>query len=875
MSTLLKTVATAHAEVLSQRGGKFVQFDQGLSIISQHANALGYHALILFLDELILWLATNSQDLGFVNREAAKLTNLVEAQSADRPIPIVSFVARQRDLRELVGDHVPGAEKLSFADSLDWQQGRFDKITLDDRNLPAIAEKRILKTKSESARAELSAAFEQTARMKDGVWNILLTREGDREMFRRLYPFSPALVQTLIAVSSVLQRERTALKVMMQLLVDQRETLRVGDIVPVGDLFDVVAHGDEAFSQEMAIHFDNAKRLYHHKLLPALVKQHDIRPDDVNRLAHDDPRRLAFRNDDRLLKTLLLSALVPEVESLRGLNAEKLAALNHGTIKTPVPGREAQEVLRRFKNWAADVGEIRIGEEVNPTISIQLSGVDTESIIEQARREDNQGNRIRRVRQMLFDQLGIQGEGEFEQYHEFWWRNTRRSCVVLFKNIRELPDSSLENSDLTWKLVIDFPFDEAGHGPRDDLSTLQRFTQAHRDGARTLCWVPSFFSADAQKDLGMLVILEHILTGERFGQYSNHLSPQDRPAAKSLLENQRSVLKQRVLGHLDAAYGLEALAHGSLDTAHDLDPSEHYVSLATGFVPQPPVAANLTGAMQHLLAQALEHQYPGAPHFEAEVKSGTLRKVYELTEPATREADGRTPVDKTQRLLVRQIANPLLLGDMGVDATHFVLGQHWKNHFTRKAAETGGAITVKLLRDWIDDPRPMGLPKEAENLVILMFAAQTNRTFYQHTVPIQVNIAVIPDICELRQVDLPTEETWKLAVQRAGTIFGVASSPLRNAANVSKLATDVQQRARDDAPGLSAVSAAVARSADATGPGCRQGGPPENRRCHAGAGRSTLPGRARPDRQPAGDHCRGHERKCDGRMRRQGGGAGR
>ena len=321
--------------MLSQRGGNFVRFDKGLSLISQHAKNLGYDALILFLDELILWLATNSQDLGFVKREAAKLTNLVEAQSADRPIPIVSFVARQRDLRELVGDHVPGAEKLSFADLLDWQQGRFDKITLDDRNLPAIAEKRSLKCKSEAARAELDAAFDQTARMRDNVMNILLTREGDRQMFRRLYPFSPALVQTLVAVSSVLQRERTALKVMMQLLVDQRETLKVGDIVPVGDLFDVVAHGDEAFSQEMAVHFDNAKRPYHHKLLPALVKQHGVRPEDLEPLPHDDPRRVAFRNDDRLVKTLLLSALVPEVESLRGLNAEKLAALNHGTIKTP------------------------------------------------------------------------------------------------------------------------------------------------------------------------------------------------------------------------------------------------------------------------------------------------------------------------------------------------------------------------------------------------------------------------------------------------------------------------------------------------------------------------------------------------------------
>ena len=85
VSTLLKTVATSHAEVISHRGGNFVRFDKGLSIISQHAAGLGYDALILFLDELILWLAMNSADLGFVNREAAKLTNLVEAQTVDRP----------------------------------------------------------------------------------------------------------------------------------------------------------------------------------------------------------------------------------------------------------------------------------------------------------------------------------------------------------------------------------------------------------------------------------------------------------------------------------------------------------------------------------------------------------------------------------------------------------------------------------------------------------------------------------------------------------------------------------------------------------------------------------------------------------------------
>jgi len=797
VSTLLKTVASSHAEVVSHRGGNFVRFDKGLSLISQHAKRLGYDALILFLDELILWLATNSADLGFVKREAAKLTNLVEAQSADRPIPLVSFVARQRDLRELVGDHVPGAEKLSFSDSLDWQGGRFDTITLEDRNLPAIAGKRVLKCRSSAARAELDAAFEQTARMKDNVMSILLTQEGDRQMFRTVYPFSPALVQTLIAVSSVLQRERTALKVMMQLLVDHRDTLQLGEIIPVGDLFDVVAHGDEAFSPDMALHFDNAKRLYHQKLLPVLEKQHGIRREEVEALEYSDPKRTVFRNDDRLMKTLLLSALVPEVESLRGLNAEKLAALNHGTIKSPIPGKEAAEVLRRCRAWAANVGEIRIGDESNPTITVQLSGVDTESIIEQARREDNQGNRIRRVRQMLFEQLGISGEGDFEQFHEFWWRNTKRNCKVLFKNIRELPNSSLENEESDWKLIIDFPFDEAGHGPRDDLSTIQRFMQAQPRGGRTLCWVPSFFSTEAQKELGMLVILEHILTGERFGQFSSHLSPQDRQSAKSVLESQRNQLRQRVQNHLDAAYGLDALMQGSLDTTHDLDLNEHYVALSPGFVPQPPVAANLAGAMQHLLSQALEHEFPAAPHFEAEIKSSSLKKVHEQIFPATQVADGRLAIDKTMRPVVRQIAAPLMLGEMGVDATHFVLGQHWKLHFGRKSAETGGELSVGQLRKWIDDPKPMGLPKDAQNLVILIYAAQTSQTLYLHGAAFEATLSNVPDACELRKDKLPESADWELALKRAGSIFGVAGLRLLSAGNVNTLSSECRRKAGD------------------------------------------------------------------------------
>lgn len=779
-------------------GEAYLSLNLGLSVISKHAKTLGYDAVILFLDELILWLAGHAADLKFVHQECQKVVKLVESQTPDRPVPLISFIARQRDLRELIGDAVPGADRLNFGDALGHQEGRFHTITLEDRNLPAIAEKRVLRCHDENAKKELDAAFEQTAKIREQVMNILLTSDGDRAMFRKVYPFSPALIQTLIAVSSVLQRERTALKVMMQLLVDGRDTLQVGDIVPVGDLFDVIAHGDEAFSQEMALHFENAKRLYHRKLLPVLEQQHG-RVEEIEKLPLDDPKRVAFRNDDRLVKTLLLAALVPQVESLKSLNAEKLAALNHGTIKTPILGREGPEVLRRCRTWAASVGELRIGEEENPTISLQLSGVDTDSIIEQARKEDNQGNRIRLIRSILFNELGIEESGDFFPEHEFIWKNTKRKCELLFKNIRELPDASLSNEEEHWKLVIDWPFDEPGHGPRDDLSKLEAFRENNPEGAKTLCWVPAFFSAEALKDLGMLVILQHILSGERFGQYANHLSQTDRQAAKALLDNQRSVLQHRVKNHLEAAYGLDALESKSLDTAHDLETNERFVSLRPGFDPQPPAAADLGTAMREFVSQALVHEFPAAPEFDAEIRTNSVKKVYEEVRNAARAEDGRVHVEQNKRPLLRQIANPLQLGEMRYDATHFVLGQHWKNHFTKKAARAGGTITVGQLRAWIDEPRPMGLPKEAQNLVILTYADQTNRSFYLHGGPYEATLTDLPEACELREQKLPSQSHWEIAVTRAGSIFGISVSPLLNAVNVQLLVGELTTKSQEHA----------------------------------------------------------------------------
>ncbi len=47
--------------------------------MSQHAHSLGYDGIVLFLDELILWLANMSSNLNFVHGEIQKLVKLVES----------------------------------------------------------------------------------------------------------------------------------------------------------------------------------------------------------------------------------------------------------------------------------------------------------------------------------------------------------------------------------------------------------------------------------------------------------------------------------------------------------------------------------------------------------------------------------------------------------------------------------------------------------------------------------------------------------------------------------------------------------------------------------------------------------------------------
>lgn len=790
----------------------FISLDRGLTEISRHAKELGYHGLILFLDELILWLANSIGDQQFVSREIQKITNFVEGGDTRRPIPIVSFIARQRDLRELVGEEVVGANELSYQDTLNLASGRFDVIKLEDRNLPEIARRRLLKPRDTAAAEAISRAFDATTKVRREVFDTLLGTDSgsgaDIDAFRSTYPFSPAFISTLVHVSSALQRSRTALKLMRQLLVDRRETLRLGQLVPLGDLYDVISSGgDQPFTEKLKAEFEMAQKLYDLKLRPYLLGQYGLTEDDLDAARRGGSlppeaagRIRAFTGDDRLMKTLLLAALAPSVPALRNLTARRLSALNHGSITSPIPGGEVAQVARKLADWAGQFAEIRIGEGDDPVVSLELVGVDVDSVLATAKHYDNEGARKHIVQRLLWQQLGVPWSDSFFAEAGLTWRGSRRVIELVYGNVRDPNDIRDEafhpDAQDGWRLIVDYPFDDGNHGPADDRQRVQDLVS--RTSARTVCWIPAALTVERRNELGKLVIIDKLLEGQRFDSHAEHLNPDDRRRAHGALTNQRSALLAKMQGVLRQAYGLAAKQPTDVQLGFD----DHLQSLTRALEPKLPMGATFNDALRSIGDQMLTQQYPAHPDFDPDRKGDPVRLqdakvVLDHVRRAVESPEGRVEVDRAYRQTMRRIANPLRLGTMHEAA--FVIEGEWVQHFQQKAASEGitGELRVADLLRWVDEPKPRGLDPIVAQLVVAAFAEQTDRAFYLHgsQVTPAPELGKITADHTLREESLPSEEDWEKARARAAAIFGVHQIGLRRGRLVGLFARDVKTAA--------------------------------------------------------------------------------
>ena len=316
-----------------------------------------------------------------------------------------------------------------------------------------------------------------------------------------------------------MQRERTALKVMQQMLVARRDVLTIDDVVPVGDAFDYLLDGQQPLDAHAAARFRSAAALYREKLRPLMLDKYGLTEADAADAADAGALPTGFRADDRLVKTLLLSAVAPKVPALKELTGTRLASLNHGSIRSPLPGSESSIVLGKVREWSRRVPEIRVGSEPgSPVIRVQLSDVDYQSVVERARGEDNEGRRRELIRDLVREALGVAGRdtGIYGAIpHPVIWRGSRREVDIVFGNVRDatwLTDDHFRARPGTWRIVIDHPFDQAGHSGAQDLARLDRMIDGGLQ-SRTIAWLPKFLSDERMTEVRRLVILDWLLGG--------------------------------------------------------------------------------------------------------------------------------------------------------------------------------------------------------------------------------------------------------------------------------------------------------------------------------------------------------------------------
>lgn len=769
------------------RAGEWLPMTDGLKVLANHAKGLGYQGLVFLIDEVVLWLGQRLSDQAWVEREVEKVVTIGENAAANLAIPITSFLARQRALSDFLGTNVSGAQRVAQGQLFAYWEDRFSKVRLHAADLPKIVKQRLLTPKNAAAEATLTKAVAEV-KQDYAAWGYLLSDDAnsDERSFADVYPFSPALTDTMVALSSLMQRERTALKLMAELLAAGRDALLVRDVIPVGDLYGpVVLGGSPPLTEEMKQHFRISGTFYRQKMLPYLLRKHGLSEPQAREL----PRSHPFVTEDRLAKTVLIAALAPEAKSLSSLTAAKLAALNYGTIDAFIPGTEAEQVLGIVRAWAAEFGEINVGDGQDPIISATLSGVDYDSILERVATEDNQTARRELIRKLIAEELNLPPDSLVGRRFSHVWRGQKRSVTVKFGNVRDdtdVLDGELVHSDAEWKVVIDFPYDVGDHGPADDVARLRKLREAGQS-ANTIAWIPNFLTPTKQDELGKLVRLEFLLTGGRFDQNADHLPVADRGPARQTLESQRRTLREALIAALRQAYGVNAPVETNV--GNELNGNEIFSTLAGVTIAPPPTGTLLTG-LRYALEFAWANEFPEHPELGTEeVTPRQLTAAIELVTSTIEQGGRRQGLAVGEQRVARELIVPLKLGVLNenvlvVDPAYF----GWTQHFARWEGELGTSITVGALRAKL---APWGMTQPMQDAVIITWGLLNNIDLGSSA----PSIGGLPDGVVPQMANLPNEDDWRLAKDRAGAIFGVPPEANLTVRAVARFAQAVRNQA--------------------------------------------------------------------------------
>mgnify|MGYP007112380467 CR=1 FL=1 len=592
----------------------------GLQRLTRHAKSQGFGGVVFLIDELLLWLS--GKDAKDFRLAINQLNVMVDHADGARALPLFVFVARQRNISEFFPDMVQDNE---LHQHLDHHSKRFEVTTLQDVELRHICRERILKRRDA---AEIQAVVDRLAEDQKKLLPTLL-QNADLDYLRDVYPFHPALIEMLIDVSSLMQRERTALRLLYELLVVHYPDLQLGKFLPVAKAFDAIfpesgIEGSKRVSELKAIH-----ALYYQRFRPAIAKM--AQDAAAAGSGFNEGRRYVL---EQLVKTALLAKISPRLEA-GGITVERLVLLNDAEVKGETDRGRMSFAHNDLVELSRLVPALQLtGSGRTAVVGIVLQGANFGEILNRARsKADNPNARFRTFLGLFEDVTGLSKlpgfrDGKHEGPLEVRWRNTSRKGYVRIANVRELSNADFRTAEgEAFRLLIDYPWDDTGHTVEEDRQRA-RDVRKREGSMMTACWLPRHFT---ESELGLLV---------DFAATQN-LAPADRSQvveqANNLAVNIRSQLKDK----LRTIYMSAGIAEALLGDVN-------------ADIPHPELDKNLA----HFASLLLDRKYPQHPGFEVEPRPADLELLCDWLVSAAEAGEESTPYPEDRAKVLRGLGGP-------------------------------------------------------------------------------------------------------------------------------------------------------------------------------------------------------------------------
>jgi hypothetical protein len=442
------------------------------------------------------------------------------------------------------------------------------------------------------------------------------------------------------------------------------------------------------------------------------------------------------------------------------------------------------------------VHALRISDAADPAVSVSLESIDLKPILQRANDQDTRTRRRFMLRQILWEQLGIESS-ENVVVHTVEYRHTRRMGQIRFGNVRTMRlEELLCPDDVQWNVVIDYPFDDPGYTPHDDEKRIEEArSQLGGRPAHTLVWLPTFFSRQLDDDLGDLARLDHILDPNHLRDFLSHVPPDEHQRARIDLQSLRDRKRFEVIEALKKAYGLARVLDNDPHVDPNRDVTEHVVSLDDHVDVRTPRGATLSGGLEDLALQLLNARYPKHPHFQATPSPQKLGRVRELLEKLLEWTSDLMPLDKQERDDLQRVAEPLYLCRVYEQQVERLTRVYDGIEGRRQQENVDDPALEQVLR-WLDPEDQMGLPEPVANLVAWLWATKSRRvaTEGRTTLSWPTN-GKLPKSTVFVRPELPDEETFARALERAGMLGITQKGKALNAQNVRQLAEQVAKLA--------------------------------------------------------------------------------